>query len=152
MVRKYALLAIALATVLTCGVGKARAGSEDEVKALFAKFIAAQNAHDIKAVGDILQDSSQFLWITRGVALWGRDAALKRYEANYQGTWRLEPQFDEVQVTEIASGVVRLLAPSVFTIAPAGQVAQPRRFLLTQVYVKTADGWKLSTLLPFPTP
>jgi len=29
---------------------------------------------------------------------------------------------------------------------------QPRRFLLTQVYVKTADGWKLSTLLPFPTP
>jgi len=142
MVRKYALLAIALATVLSFGVGKARAGSEDEVKALFAKFIA----------GDILQDSSQFLWITRGVALWGRDAALKRYEENYQGTWRLEPQFDEVQVTEIAPSVVRVLAPSVFTIAPAGQVAQPRRFLLTQVYVKTADGWKLSTLLPFPTP
>jgi hypothetical protein len=85
-------------------------------------------------------------------ALWGRDAALKRFEENYRGTWRLEPKFDEVQVTEIAPGVVRVFAPSVFTIAPAGQDPQPRRFLLTQVYVKTAEGWRLSTLLPFPTP
>jgi uncharacterized protein (TIGR02246 family) len=152
MVRKFALLAGAVATVVLFGVGKARAGSEDEVKALFAKFIAAQNAHDIKAVGDILEDSPRFLWITRGAALWGRDAALKRYEENYQGTWQLEPKFDEVQITEIAPGVVRVFAPSVFTIAPAGQTAQPRRFLLTQVYVKTAESWKLSTLLPFPTP
>jgi hypothetical protein len=59
---------------------------------------------------------------------------------------------DEVQITAIAPGVVRALAPSVFTIAPAGQTAQPRRFFLTQVYVKTAEGWKLSTLLPFPAP
>jgi hypothetical protein len=34
-----------------------QAGTEDEVKALFSKFIAAQNAHDLKAVGEILQDS-----------------------------------------------------------------------------------------------
>jgi hypothetical protein len=52
---------------------------------LFAKSIAAQNAHDINAVGDILQDSPQFLWITRGVALSGRDAALKRFEENLSG-------------------------------------------------------------------
>jgi hypothetical protein len=42
---------------------------------LFAKFVAAQNAHDLKAVGELLQDSPQFLWITRGVPIWGRDAA-----------------------------------------------------------------------------
>ncbi len=34
-----------------------QAGTEDEVKALFSKFIAAQNGHDLKAVGEILQDS-----------------------------------------------------------------------------------------------
>ena len=44
--------------------GSARAGSEDEVRALFAKFVAAQNAHDIKAVSELLQDSPNFLWIT----------------------------------------------------------------------------------------
>jgi hypothetical protein len=29
--------------------GSVQAGTEDEVKALFSKFIAAQNAHDLKA-------------------------------------------------------------------------------------------------------
>jgi ketosteroid isomerase-like protein len=72
--------------------GMARADSEDEVRALFEKFVAAQNAHDIKAVGELLQDSPQFLWITRGTPIWGRDAALKRFETLYQGSWFLEPK------------------------------------------------------------
>ena len=83
-----ATLRIAISLVLLAVAGVAKAGSEDEVKALFAKFVAAQNAHDLKAVGDLLQeDSPQFLWITRGTPIWGRDAALKRFEALYQGTW-----------------------------------------------------------------
>jgi hypothetical protein len=41
--------------------GVACAGSEDEVKVLFAKFVAAQNAHDLKEVGALLQESPQFL-------------------------------------------------------------------------------------------
>jgi len=136
---------------LTVG-GSARAGTEDEVKAIFGKFIAAQNAHDLKTVGEILQDSPQFLWITRNAPIWGRDSALKRFEENYQGTWLLEPKFDEIKITELSPGVAQLFVPAVFTIAPAGQTAQPRRFLLTQVYVKTASGWRLSTILPFPVP
>ena len=75
-------LRIAISLVLLAVAGVARAGSEDEVKALFAKFVAAQNAHDLKAVGELLQDSPQFLWITRsypsGVAT-QRSSALRRY-------------------------------------------------------------------------
>jgi hypothetical protein len=78
-------LRIAISLVLLAVAGVARAGSEDEVKALFAKFVAAQNAHDLKGVGELLQDSPQFLWITRGTPIWGRDAALKRFETLYQG-------------------------------------------------------------------
>ena len=48
-------LRIAISLVLLAVAGVARAGSEDEVKALFAKFVAAQNAHDLKAVGELLQ-------------------------------------------------------------------------------------------------
>ena len=85
-------------------------------------------------------------------AIWGRDAALKRFEENYRGTWLLEPKFDEVKVVELSPGVAELFVPAVFTIAPAGQAAQPRRFLLTQIYVKTAGGWRLTTILPFAVP
>src|SRR5919109_5653807 len=67
------------------------AAPEDEVKAVFERFVVAQNAHDLKAVGELLLDAPHFLWITRGTPIWGHEAALKRFEALYQGTWRLEP-------------------------------------------------------------
>jgi ketosteroid isomerase-like protein len=144
-------IAVALATLLA-GATASRAGDIDEVKALFEKFIGAQNAHDLKTVGEILLDSPQFFWITRNAPIWGRDAALKRFEENYKGTWLLEPRFDEIKLTELSPGAVQLFVPAVFTIAPAGQTAQPRNFLLTQFYVKANDGWRLATILPFPVP
>ena len=143
---------IAFSLILLTLAGVARAGSEDEVKALFAKFVAAQNAHDLKAVGELLQDSPQFLWITRGIPIWGRDAALKLFEALYRGTWSLEPKIDELKVIELQPGIVQLYVPITFMISPAGQAAQPTRFLMNQVVVKTADGWKVSSILPIPAP
>ncbi len=143
---------IAISLMLLSVGGVARAGSEDEVKALFTKFVAAQNAHDIKAVGELLHDTPQFLWITRGAPIWGREAALKRFEALYQGTWSLDPKMDELKVTELQPGVVQLYVPITFMISPAGQTAQPARFLMNQLVVKTADGWKVSNILPIPAP
>ncbi len=132
--------------------GSAQAGTEDEVKTQFSKFVAAQNAHDLKAVGDMLLDSPQFLWITRGAPIWGREAALKRFEALYQGTWSLDPKTDELKVFEIQPGVAQLYVPITFMIAPAGQTAQPMRFLMNQILVKTPEGWKVSSVLPIPVP
>ena len=93
-----------------------------------------------------------FLWVTRGAHVWGRDAALKRFEALYQGTWSLEPKSDELKVIELQPGVAQLYVPITFMIAPAGQTAQPMRFLMNQVLVKTTDGWKASNILPIPAP
>ena len=103
---------IATTLLLLILAGVDRAGSEDEAKAAFAKFIAAQNAHDIKAVGELLHDSPHFLWITRGAPVWGRDAALKRFEALYQGTWSLDPKMDELRTFELQPGVVQLFVPT----------------------------------------
>jgi ketosteroid isomerase-like protein len=132
--------------------GSVQAGTEDEVKAQFSRFVAAQNAHDLKAVGDMLLDSPEFLWITRGAPVWGREAALKRFEALYQGKWSLDPKMDELKVFEIQPGVAQLYVPITFMIAPAGQTAQPSRFLMNQILVKTPDGWKVSSVLPIPAP
>ncbi|MBM6584035.1 nuclear transport factor 2 family protein [Microvirga sp. BT689] len=142
----------ALAMVLMISAGSVQAGTEDEVKAQFSKFVAAQNAHDLKAVSDTLLDAPQFLWITRGAPIWGREAALKRFEALYQGTWSLDPKTDELKVFEVQPGVAQLYVPITFMIAPAGQTAQPARFLMNQILVKTSDGWKVSSVLPIPVP
>ncbi len=142
----------ALAAVLIICSGAVQAGTEDEVKAQFSKFIAAQNAHDLKAVSETLHDSPQFLWVTRGAPIWGREAALKRFEALYQGTWSLDPKTDELKVFEVQPGVAQLYVPITFMIAPAGQTAQPTRFLMNQILVRTPDGWKVSSILPIPAP
>ena len=145
-------VAFALLSLTLLRAGTAKAGTEDEVKAVFTRFVAAQNAHDLKAVGDILQDSSQVFWIKRGQAYWGRDAALKRFGEYYQGTWQLEPKAEEIRVIELSPGVAQLFAPTTFRIAPPGQVAQPSFFLLNQIYVKEASGWRLASILPILVP
>ena len=60
-----------LAAVLTMSTGHAFAGVDDDVKATFDRFVAAQNAHDVSAVRDLLLDSPNFLWVTRGAPIWG---------------------------------------------------------------------------------
>jgi hypothetical protein len=53
-------------------------------------------------------------------------------------------------VTIIDDNVAQLFVPITFTIGSAGQPAQTTRFLMNQVLRKTADGWKVSSILPVP--
>jgi hypothetical protein len=151
MIKSLPAIVVAVGTVLAAVV-VARSDTDAEVTRTFGQFIAAQNAHNAQAVGDILLDSPDFFWLSRGTPVWGRTAALARFRESYKGTWLLEPKFDEMKVTELGPGVARLYVPAVFTIAPPGQPALPRPFLMTQIYVKTGNGWKLSTILPVPAP
>jgi ketosteroid isomerase-like protein len=129
------------------------AAPQDDVRASFERFVAAQNAHDIKAVEMLLLASPDFLWITRGTPIWGHDAALKRFAALYEGTWRLEPDSSSLKLTMIGEGVAQIYAPIIFTIGAPGQPAQPTRFLMNLVLVKTSiSGWKVSSILPIPAP
>lgn len=130
----------------------AHAGTEDDIKTAFDAFVAAQNAHDSKAVSNTLYDSPNLLWITRGTAIWGRQAALKRFEALYQGTWRLEPEAGALKILVLGLDAAQIFVPIMFTIGAPGQAAQPTRFLMNQVLIKTAEGWRVSSILPIPAP
>jgi len=91
-------LPLVAAIVLGCAVANAHASTEDAVRAVFDHFVQVQNAHDAKALETLLSDSPQFLWITRGTAVWGREAALQRFAKLYEGTWRLDPDSTSVRV------------------------------------------------------
>jgi hypothetical protein len=103
-------------------------------------------------VESLLLDSSDFLWITRGTPIWGGDAAMERFATLYQGTWHLDTDMAGLRVMVLGDDVAQLYVPILFTIAPAGQSAEPTRFLMNQILVKTADGWKVSSILPIPAP
>ncbi len=140
---------LALVTVLLAAT-RAEAGAEDDVRATMERFVATQNAHDVNALRDLLVDSPHFLWITRGTPIWGRQAALARFEALYRGTWKLEPARSELRVVMLADGAAQIYVPITFTIGPPGEAPTTTRFLMNQVLLKTGDGWKVTSILPIP--
>jgi hypothetical protein len=157
--RSYLVFAagVMLALHLVAAPGRAQQTPDpqltaQEVRGLFDRFVLAQNAHNLAAVGELLSDSPGFLWITGGVPIRGREGALKRFEALYQGTWHLAPRMDELQVTLLSETVAQLYVPIDFTIGPAGQAATTTRFLMNQVLVKTAKGWQVASILPIAVP
>jgi uncharacterized protein (TIGR02246 family) len=148
--RSFCVLTTALA--LIASGGGARASTEDEVRAAFDRFVQVQNAHDAKALETLLADSPQLLWITRGVVVWGRDAALQRFAKLYEGTWRLEPEAASIRVVPLATDVAQLHAVVHFTTGAPGQPTQTSRTLFNQVLVKSGTGWRVMSILPIPAP
>ena len=132
--------------------GSAVAGAEDDVRAVFDRFVAAQNAHDVSAVRDVLLDSPTFLWITRGTPVWGRDAALKRFETLYLGTWKLAPDVANLKIVMLTDTTAHVFIPIIFNIGPTGQPAPDTLFLMNQTLVKTSAGWRIATILPILVP
>jgi hypothetical protein len=147
--RIRACVALLLIPLVTNG---ASAAPEDEVRATFERFVVAQNAHDIKAVESLLLNSPDFLWITRGTPVWGPDAALKRFIALYEGTWRLDAEASSLRITMLGDRAAQIYVPIMFTIGAPGQSSQATRFLMNQVLVKTPSGWRVSSILPIPAP
>ena len=145
----FAGIALVIAVLIT---GTATAAPEDEIKATFDRFVVAQNAHDIAAVRELLLDSPSFLWITRGAPVWGRDAALKRFEGLYQGTWKLNPDLSNLRVMLLSDSTAQLFVPIVFNIGAAGQPAPDTPFLMNQTLVKTQSGWRVASILPITVP
>ncbi len=117
---------------------------------MLSRFVVAQNAHDLPAVSSLLLDSPSFLWVTRGKPVWGHQAALDTFQARYQGTWKLAPVADQVQVSKLSNSgdVWHIYAPIDFTIGASGQPATTTRFLMNMVVVDTAKGLRVASILP----
>ena len=128
------------------------AATDDEVRAVFERFVQVQNAHDAKALEGLLADSPRFIWITRGTVVWGREAALQRFSKLYEGTWRLDPEYGSLQVVPVSDTVAQLHVPVQFTTGATGQPAQVTRLFLNQVLVKSAGAWRVISIFPVPAP
>lgn len=144
--------AMFVAGVLAFSSTVARAASEDDVRGVFDQFVKAQNSHDIAAVRELLLDSPNFLWVTRGAPIWGREGALKRFETLYQGTWKLSPDMPNLKTVLVSDVTAQLYVPITFNIGAPGQPAPDSSFLMNQTLVKTAAGWRIANILPIPLP
>jgi len=147
---RYSLLvsAFIFGTLAITAPRPASAASEEEVRSLFERLVAAQNAHDVDKVAALLWDSPDLLWLTRGVEVRGKPAVIDELAAHFAGTWHLEPDMSRFRWTALSPDAGQILVPIAFTRGRAGQPAQTDTFLISQTLVHDAAGWHIATILP----
>ncbi len=144
----FALLAITLGTFMFNY--PAEAGSVEEVTARFDSYITAQNDHDLKAVEAHLVKLEKFLWLRGNVMSLGTEAAIAAFGEVHKGTWKMTPVRGDLKAVEVASGVVQVVVPIVVTAGAKGAAAQDSLVLVTQVYVKSGNAWRIASIVTSP--
>jgi ketosteroid isomerase-like protein len=132
---------------LLLAASPALADPATEVQALYERFAAAQNAHDLAAVRPLLLDAPTFLWVSDGQSFWGPDAVLARM-ASFQGAevWRVEPDLAHAVPVVVSETVAYLHLPRVLVIGSADRPDR-LRFLVSMLGVDTGQGWRIAALL-----
>jgi len=124
---------------------------QTEVMAVYARFVAAQNAHDRTAVSEVLLDSKDFLWAPyRGDAIWGSQEALTAFERAWKGSWKLDPQSQDVRVANPSPGVALLVAPLRVREGDPGQSSSTATVRWSGVFLKTSSGWRIASIFMTP--
>lgn len=124
----------------------AMADPQQEVRDLYAAFVTAQNQHDIDAVRPLLSDRPDFLWISDGRPVWGREAMLTRM-ADFQKAevWRVEPEYTASQVILLDEDTAVFHLPLLLVL---GTKADPARlkWLVEVICQKETAGWRIAGL------
>jgi hypothetical protein len=89
------------------------------------------------------------LGITRGTPVWGADAALKRFSALYEGTWRLEPDTSGFKIIMIGDAAAQIYIPIIFTIGAPGQQARQRDFYSIRCWSKRRAAGRSRASCPY---
>jgi hypothetical protein len=147
---RYRSIRVALLFVILTVAFDARASAdtnEAEARALFTKFVAAQNAHSVSDVKAMLWNSPGMLLLARSVEIRGPEAVANRFKEYYEGTWRVEPDMSQFHLTSFSNDVVQFVVPVVFTRGLPGQPSQDNKFLVAQTLVHDASGWHIASIV-----
>jgi len=143
---KPAIVAIAM-LALTAAAPAVRAGTAEDVTTLYLAFAAAQNDHDLARVRGLLLDSPQFLWVSDGKSIWGREAVLKRMALFQEARiWHVEPELERSAVVPVGSDAAYLHLPLELAIAFSPAPPERLRFLVSVLFVRTREGWRIAAL------
>lgn len=124
----------------------AKAGTPEDIIAAYGRFVAAQNVRDLAAVNDTLLDSPNFLWVSDGKSIWGREALIERMgQFQTLEVWHAEPILKRARIVEVSGDVAYLHMPLDLYL---GTKADPSitHFLVSILFKKTVDGWRIAAL------
>ena len=145
---------VRLLLLLICAISApAQAQIQEEIRGIFYVFTREANAHNTASVGQMLLDSQEFTWTSlKGAPVKGRDAALLYLNGIFRSTWRIEPNLPALNITTQGLTSARLQVPVRFTFGEPGNAPETTACLMTQVFVSTPIGWRISSIAISPLP
>jgi hypothetical protein len=131
------------------------AADAQEVRALFLRQAAGETAHDLAAIDGVLAHAAPaqpdpVTFIARAYRFWGREAVMDHFRSTFAATWKFEPDQDAIRIVPIGADVAHIYAPTKISIGAAGQPGTPYQFLVNEFAIRTAEGWRISTIVPVP--
>ena len=126
-----------------------------DVRALFLRQAAGATAKDIGEMDAVIArpapgqpDTVSF--IARSYRYWGRDEVMAHFRKIFTGTWRFEPDESAIRVTLLGHDVAQIYAPTRVTAGAAGQPATTSQFHMTELAIRTPDGWRITSFVATP--
>lgn len=152
----YAAATFFLLSSLTVGVYASATDKEQELKRVYKELIDEENRHDLAAVRKLVWDSPSTLFVAKAPVgwrgYWGIDDVMRHLHDMYQTPFRIDPDYDEEKVVFISPEVAETYAPVRITVAYGGQNPVPKPFVMVLIWIKTAQGWRMTTDIPIPVP
>lgn len=131
--------------------------NDDEIRKLYAQFVAAWNAHDAKKLasywtidGDTMEPD--------GVTAKHRDEVEKHFAEEHSGAFKnteLKLTIDSVWFASADVAMVDGTYMVIGAVDPNGQALPPRKGLLTSVLIKEDGVWRVAasrSMIPIPLP
>lgn len=135
---------------------KAQANADEVVKRIYKQLIDAENSHDLDAVRTLVWNSPSTLFVAKAPVgwhgYWGIDDVMQHLHDMYQQPFRIDPSYAEERVVFITPEIAETYAPVQITVAYGGQNPVPKPFVMVLLWIRTPDGWKMTTDIPIPVP
>jgi len=124
-----------------------------EVKAVFLQQAAAATAHDIEAFERVLASTppgqpDPVAFVARAYQFWGKPALVEHFKETFKGVWRFEPDAERVRVIPLTPDTAEIYAPTQVTFGTSSETAKTAPFLVYEVAVRTAEGWRIAAIIP----
>ncbi|WP_426537352.1 YybH family protein [Bradyrhizobium sp. McL0615] len=127
----------------------------EEIRNLFLRQAAGETAQDIRVIESVLARTppgqpDPVNFVARAYRFWGREAVIDHFRTVFKGTWRFEPDEDEIRILPLGPDTAHIYAPTRITVGAAGEESATYNFLVNEIAIRTAEGWRISAIVPVP--
>lgn len=123
-----------------------------EVQQVFERQAQAATRHDLKAFDAVFAGPNDLgdpvVFVARPYQFWGKPALIDHFRETFKGVWKFEPDMSKLRVIPLTGDVAQLYAPTQITLGHSAADARTAPYLVYEVAVRTAAGWRIASIVP----